>query len=112
MKLICFPIERIRAIIDDESRLIRLVDLQNCEELCSYPVPSKVRNVEFSPKAERFLAICKNNKVLIWRCYSPFGWWRIAWMPTFWLTTVFGIGLLWSLFRDRRMLRGSKAEAI
>ncbi len=33
----------------------------------------------------------------------PEWWWGVAWLPEFWLTVVLGTGLLWSLWRDRKI---------
>ncbi len=30
----------------------------------------------------------------------------VAWLPEFWLTVVLGVGLLWSVWRDRKALSG------
>jgi len=35
----------------------------------------------------------------------PEYWWGVAWLPEFWLTVVFGAGLVWSIISDRRRLR-------
>ncbi|HEY3323325.1 MAG TPA: hypothetical protein VGP72_22915 [Planctomycetota bacterium] len=42
-----------------------------------------------------------------YRVYSrrrPEYWWGIAWLPEFWMTLVFSVGLFWSVWRDRRSL--------
>ena len=40
----------------------------------------------------------------------PEYWWGIAWLPEFWLTLVFGVGLVWSAWRDWRGLGAKKKK--
>lgn len=44
-----------------------------------------------------------NNRreAVIWKLKRPTAWYGVAWLPEFWLTVVFGAGLVWSLWRDR-----------
>jgi WD40 repeat protein len=60
------------------------------------------------------------NKVLVilastgWECWEkskhvhllsrcrPEYWWGVAWLPEFWATLLFGVGLGWSVWRDKR----------
>ena len=39
----------------------------------------------------------------VWKLRRPWQWYGFAWLPEFWLTMVFGVGLVWSICRDRRM---------
>ncbi|HEY3322503.1 MAG TPA: hypothetical protein VGP72_18725 [Planctomycetota bacterium] len=44
------------------------------------------------------------EQAYIWHRRRPEYWWGIAWLPEFWLTVVFSVGLVWSVWRDRRSL--------
>ena len=39
-----------------------------------------------------------------YRRRRPEPWYGVVWLPEFWLTLVLGVGLLWSVWRDRKML--------
>ena len=43
------------------------------------------------------------KRATVGRLCRPWQWYGFAWLPEFWLTLVLGAGLVWSLFRDRRM---------
>jgi hypothetical protein len=40
----------------------------------------------------------------IWHRRRPEWWWGVAYLPEFWFTIIFGFGLVWSVWRDRRGL--------
>lgn len=48
--------------------------------------------------------VWKNGKHAdIWRLTRREQWWGVAWLPEFWLTVALSVGLVWSLWRDRRL---------
>ena len=49
-----------------------------------------------NPKSER------TTRATLFRLHRPIVWYGPACLPEFWLTFFFSIGLLWSLFRDRK----------
>ena len=46
-----------------------------------------------------------DRRTLIWHRRRPEYWYGIFYLPTFWLTAGFGLGLVWSLWKDRKTLR-------
>lgn len=46
----------------------------------------------------------KGYDLSVWKRRRPEGDWGVAWLPEFWLTLVFGVGLLWSLWRDFKLM--------
>jgi WD40 repeat protein len=57
-----------------------------------------------SPDGEQIAAYAGRARLLILHRRLPEWWWGIAWLPEFWFTLVFGVGLVWSVWRDRRRL--------
>jgi len=49
------------------------------------------------------LASTSYGEVYLFRRRRPEHWWGVAWLPEFWLTLVLGVGLVWSVWRDRRL---------
>jgi|SRR5579862_1912543 len=47
------------------------------------------------------------KRVTVWHQHRPWQWYGIVWLREFWLTLVFGVGFLWSVWRDR--LLGKRA---
>lgn len=51
----------------------------------------------------------RRPSVVYFRRRRPEYWWGLAWLPEFWLSLLFSVGLNLSLLRDRRRLRGRQA---
>lgn len=64
-----------------------------------------VHSAVFSPDGNEIVTASDDGSSCLLSRRRPEYWWGIAWLPEFWLTILFGIGLLWSLYRDFRMLR-------
>ncbi len=64
---------------------------------------------DFSPSTDlRTIAARHTDKTLrLWHNRRPEQWYGVFWLPEFWLTVVLGVGLLWSLWRDRTAMRGA-----
>ena len=63
-----------------------------------------VRAVQFSPDGTRIFTLASGN-VIIWRRRHIEWWWRVFFLPIFWLTVVLGGGLVVSIWKDRRALK-------
>jgi hypothetical protein len=81
-----------------------------------YSVPGGERLARLSPdsdSADQPVFAADGNRLLrrgpgglkLYYRQRPEYWWGVAWLPEFWLTLVFGVGFVWSVWRDRRDLR-------
>ncbi len=66
--------------------------------------PNSVRTAAHSPDGTRLVTAGYDNTARVWERRHPDYWWGLAWLPEFWVTLALGVGLLWSLWRDRRSL--------
>jgi hypothetical protein len=81
-------------------------DVQSGVNLCRfserYPVQAVLFLTEDMIATQDLL-----HNIQIWHRRRPEYWWGVAWLWEFWLTLVFGCGLAWSVWRDRRELPGA-----
>jgi len=64
-----------------------------------------VEMVSFSDDGLQFVAWDEDHVARFYRRRRPEYWWGMAWLPEFWLTLVLGGGLVFSLWRDSRIMR-------
>lgn len=63
----------------------------------------------FSPDGRRIITSSQDGSVKEWLRNRPEGAVGVLYLPEFWLTLIFGAGLLWNLVRDFRTLRKAAA---
>ena len=68
--------------------------------------------VRVTGKPSRFLTFPERetpsdapSSFMIWHRSRPEEWWNVIYLPEFWLTLLLAAALLWSLFRDRKILK-------
>jgi WD40 repeat protein len=66
--------------------------------------------LQFSPCGEKGLFLRNDEIPVLLIRQRPEQWWGIAWLWEFWLTAFFGIALIWSLWRDRKLFKAKAAE--
>ena len=59
---------------------------------------------QFSPDGKQVLALDRSPDLGLWRRRRPEYWWGVAWLPEFWLTAVFAVSLIWSVWRDKKRI--------
>ena len=66
-----------------------------------------VTSAAYSPDGKRIVTGSFDKTARLWQRRRPEYWWGVAWLPEFWLTLALGLGLLWSVWRDRKGLKTS-----
>ena len=62
-----------------------------------------VMSATFSPDGRRIVTASEDMTARVWERRRPEYWWGMARLLEFWVTLALGVGLLWSLCRDRGM---------
>ena len=60
-----------------------------------------VASAAYSPDGQRIVTASWDKTARIWERHHPEYWWGLAWLPEFWLTLALGVGLVWSIRRER-----------
>ena len=70
------------------------------------PHTASVREAHYDPLHERILVGLEDDTAQLWRRRRPEYWWGVAWLPEFWLTVLLAAAFGWSVWRDRKSMRG------
>jgi WD40 repeat protein len=107
----CFTRDSRRFALASYDQFVRIGDARDGK--IEYFLRTGKRNmgVEFSRDGD-LLAVCHDHDATVWSRRRPEYWWGVAWLPEFWLTVVFAVAFVWSVWRDRHELgRMAKTRA-
>jgi len=69
-----------------------------------------VFSAEFSPDGRAIVTHSSVGDVRVWRRRRPEWWWGVFWLWEFWLTVAFAGVFVWSVVRDRKLLKVSAQQ--
>lgn len=67
-------------------------------------------DVDFSADGEDLVIKEYGGATVQWHAQHPGWWWGVAWLPEFWLALFLAPALLWSLWRDRKVLKAAEGK--
>ena len=84
---------------------IRLTNLMMARIAVDFELGPEASESRWNQAKTEAVWIHRSQGIHVWRLKHPTTWWGIAWLWEFWATVAFGVALIWSLWRDGRMLR-------
>jgi WD40 repeat protein len=96
-----------RVIAVEQNGTAGVWDTTNQSRLFDLSLPLKLYKQHiygglFLPDSGRIVTGSSDNNCHVWTQRRPEAWWGLAWLPEFWCVIVFGVGLIWSIWRDQR----------